>query len=475
MGSHFPAGRPPSPGGSSDHPIVRSARIDPLASDIAGLDHLDVNLAEIDRIHRQRPRRLMQLTRSRIGVRRRPRMSRRAVRALVAEQDGTDAPRDPARATHGEVVVHSIARRKARSVLHWTYQRLSWLARRTDRLKARKATLYARIGLISYEHVAHPYGGYRTVEQTKADWNALAAQVNAQRRKNSRKHQRVPRWFRYLPRIVLVFDFLLLVYFLSGITDVNWANPESPQLAFALGLAAMITLVSYGCFSFAGDRLRAHKDHSGRIPLHGLDWLTRIIVIACTVGILVLGLLMFSRMWSEVLLALGNGAEMTAIGVAAAVTTVSILANMMVISVHALDGSEETDQLDAFGAAIRRPLVRADRMRRRAARLEHRIAIRVRKAQRVKAGGESRAERPPVIANEVVRNARAIHQGAGTLSEITVSTAPDRAPAEHPPPDPVQGATELALRLVLDQAETDISASLGSSHPVPDPRSALES
>ena len=117
---------------------------------------------------------------------------------------------------------------------------------------------------------------------------------------------------------------------------------------------------------------------------------------------------MFSRMWSEVLIALGNGATTTAVSVAAAVTAVSVLANVMVIAVHAFDGSEETDQLDVFGAAVRRSDVRIDRMRRRAVRLDQRIAVRVRKAQRVMAGGESRAGRPSVIADEIVRNARAI-------------------------------------------------------------------
>ena len=395
-------------------------------------------------------------------------MSRRAIRALVAEQDGIAALRDPARATHGEVVVHSTARRKAGGVLHSTYQRLSWLLRRTDRLRARRATLHAWINLIPHEHVPHPYGGHRTVEQTQTDWNALAARVDAERAQNSRKHERLPRWFRHLPRVVLAFDFLLLLYFLSGITDVNWSDPESPQLAFAVALAAMITLVSYGCFAFAGDRLRAHKDHAGRIPLGSLDWLTTVMVVACTVGIAILGFLMFSRMWSEVLIALGNGATTTAISVAAAVTAVSVLANVMVISVHALDGSKETDQLDAFGAAVRRSLVRADRMRRRAARLDQRIAVRVRKAQRVMAGGESRAGRPPVIADEIVRNARAIHQGTGALSEATIS-----ALSRGSSPDPL-GSAERALHLVLNQTETDLSASRKATYLVPDPRPASE-
>ncbi len=472
MGTPFPAGPQPALDDPSDLAIVRPAGTEPPSPDTTGPVHLTGDLAEADRIRRQRPRSLLLLTLCRIGVRRRPRMSRRAVRALVAEQDGTSAPRDPAHATHGEVVVHSIARRRIQGVFHSTFKRLSWMNRRTDRLKARLATLHALIKLIPQEHVPHPHGGHRTVEETKTDRNALEARVNAERARHSRKHERLPRWFRYLPRVVLVFDFLLLLYFLSGITDVNWGAPESPQLAFAVGLAAMITLVSYGCFAFTGHRLRAHKEHSGRIPPGSLDWLTRMLVVACTIGIVVLGLLMFSRMWSEVLLALGNGATATAISVAAAVTAVSVLANVMVISVHALDGSQETDQLDAFGAAVRRSDVRADRMRRRAARLDHRIAVRVRKAQRVMAGGESRAGRPPMIADEIVRNARAIHQGTGTLSEATIS-ALGRVSSDHSPQDQ-PGAAERALHLVLNQTETDLFPSRKPTYLVPDPRAASQ-
>ena len=470
MGSGFLAGQQP-PDGPSDLTIVRPAGPEP--PDTAGPVVLGQDLAENDRIGRRRPRGLLPLTRLRIGARRWSRMTRRGVRALVAEQDGAFAPPDPARATHGEEVVHSIARRRAGGVLHATFRRLSRMLRRTDRLRARRATLHARIALLPGEHVAHPDGIHRTVAQTEADRDALAARVDRERGQNSRKHNRLPRWFRHLPRVVLVFDFLLLLYFLSGITDVDWGNPESPQLAFAVGLAAMITLVSYGCFAFAGDRLRAHKDHSGRIPLASLDWLTRLIVIACTVGIVVLGLLMFSRMWSEVLLALGNGATATAVSVAAAVTAVSILANVLVIAVHALDGSEETDRLEAFGAAVRRPAVRADRMRRRAARLDHRIAVRVRKAQRVEAAGRARAERPSMIADEIVTTARAIHRSAGPLSEATIA-ALGRRSADQRRPDPVTGTAERALRLAASQNEGGFPVTHPPAHPVPAPRPASD-
>ena len=158
MGTHSPAGQQPALDGPSDLTIVRSAGAEPASPDTAEPVRRDHDLAEADRIRRWRPRSLMLLTRYKISVRKRPRMSRRAVRALVAEQEGT-AVRDPARATHGEVVVHSVARRKADGVRHSTFQRSSWLLRRTDRLRARKATLHARINLIPHEHVPHPHGG----------------------------------------------------------------------------------------------------------------------------------------------------------------------------------------------------------------------------------------------------------------------------------------------------------------------------
>jgi hypothetical protein len=60
-----------------------------------------------------------------------------------------------------------------------------------------------------------------------------------------------------------------------------------------------------------------------------------------------------------------------------------------------------------------------------------------------------------MIADEIVRNARAIHQGTGTLSEATIAALsrrpPDRSPLEH------VGPAEKALRLVLNQTETDLS------------------
>ncbi|MCW2907376.1 MAG: hypothetical protein JWL68_2165 [Actinomycetia bacterium] len=463
-------GRQPSTGGRSDLTLVTGDQAQPApraagrtpaspAGDtlqpvpvVAALHSVD--LAEADRRRRRAPRAVMRLARTRAGH---PgRSSRPAIRALVAEQEGIAAPHDPGEATYGETVVRGIAKRRADGLIRRTARRIGWMAGRTGRLKVRRAFLYDRISFQPDEHVRHPDGGRRTFARTLAEHAALDRRVAAERNQGSRKHHRLPRWFRWLPRVVLIFDFFLLLYFLSGITNVNWRAPMSPELTFAAGLAAMITVVSYGCFAFAGHRLRMHKDHSGTVPAADLDGLTTIIVGACAGGLIVLGLLMFARMRSEVLMALGNGATATAVTVAAALTAVSVLANIMVISVHALDGSDEIDRLGALAGVLSRSQVRADRMQRRAARLEHIVARRVLKAERVAAGGISRAGRPIALADQAIDNARAIHQGAGTLSEITDDPNGQPGTAGYRQPDATPRVDERPLRRALIEAASPL-------------------
>jgi hypothetical protein len=159
--------------------------------------------------------------------------------------------------------------------------------------------------------------------------------------------------------------------------------PFSVALAFALGLAVMVTTASYGCLAFAGHRLRRHKDHSGAIPFKDLDWLSRLVAVTSVAGIVLLAVLMFVRMRSETLQALGTRSTAAALVIAATLAGVSVLANVLVIAVHASDGSDKTDRLDALSSAVGRAHAREDRMRRRADHLDQVIARRVRHAQRV--------------------------------------------------------------------------------------------
>ena len=171
-----------------------------------------------------------------------------------------------------------------------------------------------------------------------------------------------------LPTLVLALDFGLLLYFFAGITNVDWSSPLSLALAFAVVLAAMVTLLSYGFFSFTGLRLRSHKNHAGTIHHEDLDGITRAAFVIAVVVIAVLAMLMFLRLRAEVLDALGGQAQTTALVIAVAVAVVNAVANSLVIGIHALDGSDETHRLDKLSAAVREPVAKANRLHEQAAK-----------------------------------------------------------------------------------------------------------
>lgn len=238
---------------------------------------------------------------------------------------------------------------------------------------ARHAARKRRSWLIRAAHgmgvrVRHPDGGDRPVEEILQDEAAQRAQIETERRDGSRKHHRLPAWIRHIPKLVMVFDFCLLLYFFSGVTDVNWVAPLSAALLFALLLAATVTAPAYGLFSYTGHQLRLYKDHSGAVRLGEADGLTKIATAACVVGIAILSSLMFVRMHAEVINALGSRASGTAILIALTLATVSVLANFLVIGIHAHDGSYEVDRLNKLSATVRRVLADVHRSRTRAAR-----------------------------------------------------------------------------------------------------------
>ena len=98
---------------------------------------------------------------------------------------------------------------------------------------------------------------------------------------------------------------------------------------------------------------------------------------------------------------------------------ISILANTLVVAVHALDGSAEADRLDALGGAVAGPLNRARRQLEKADNLDQQIAVLARKADRAAAEGITRAGHQRA-ADRLIDAARAVHQGTGPLSEPAV-------------------------------------------------------
>lgn len=239
--------------------------------------------------------------------------------------------------------------------------------------RQRHAARRRRIWLIRAAHgmgvrVRHPDGGDRSVEEILQDEATQRAQIEAERRNGSLKHHLLPPWIHNIPKLVMIFDFGLLLYFFAGVTDVNWVSPLSPALVFAVLLAATVTIPAYGLLSYAGHQLRLYKDHSGAVRLAEADGLTKTATAACVLAIAVLSSLMFVRMHTEVSYALGPSAGGTAMLIALTLAAISALANFLVIGIHAHDGSYEVYRLNKLSATARRELASAHRFRTRAAR-----------------------------------------------------------------------------------------------------------
>jgi hypothetical protein len=216
--------------------------------------------------------------------------------------------------------------------------------------------------------VRHPDGGHRTVEQVVRDAAQQRADMEQEVRDGSMKHRVLAAWLGWIPKLVLVIDLCQLLYFMSGVTNVDWASPISVNLALAAVIATMITVTSYGFLAFTGDRMRGFKNHAGTVHLSDLDGFTRAALVLAAVVIAAIAALMFIRMRTEVLYALGSQATGIALVVGCTLAIVNVVANFLVVAIHALNGSDQVARLNRLSKAALRSVRKAHRMRRSAAR-----------------------------------------------------------------------------------------------------------
>ena len=352
-----------------------------------------------------------------------------ALRALVLEQELHGALRESHTATYVESLVRSTGKIGGDAALGRTLGALDKQAGERDALQAKQETKRIQAGYRPGDLVDHPDGGVRTVRETQADQDEQRSEIADEEEQGSRKHQRLPRSLRLVPMLVSLCDAGLLLAFFCGVTNVDPARPISAALLFAVMLAAAVTGISFGFFTLAGTLLNQHKTEDGTLELDELaelDLLTRALLVLAGLGGAVLALLMFMRMWAEVVSALGGGDGTAAAVIALTLAVVSVLANTMVVVVQALDGSPATARLDSLGKAVRHPLRLQHQLLEQAAALDPPIAAADKKAQRTASDGITRAGRHAAAADQVVDAARAVHQGAGLQSEP--DTDPNGAP-----------------------------------------------
>ena len=347
--------------------------------------------------------------------------NRLALIVLAIEQHLIGATRASGTASYAENVIRAIGKAAGDRVIARFQRILSGLAGKADQLRAEQQSLRLHARYRNGDLVPHPDGGVRTVAQTAGDQDKQRALIEADIDRGSFRHRRLPAALRRVPAMVFGADGLLLLYFFSGVTNVNWSSPFSAALVFALLLAAMVTGISFAFFRFTGDRLQQYKDDTGVIPLRGLDEATTASMGLALGAMVILAALMFVRMRAEVLDTLGPNSGGTAIIIGLALAVVSILANTLVIAVHAFDGSAEADRLDALGRAVYEPLAERQHLLEQAAALDPPIAVIGREAERVATEAITAAGHELAKADRIIDAGRAVSQGTGPLSEPAVS------------------------------------------------------
>jgi hypothetical protein len=381
---------------------------------------------------------------------------RLALLALAIEQLLIGATRTPDTTSYTENVILGIGKTAGDRVLARFHRILTRLAQRSDRLRGAQQGMRIRARYRDTDMVRHPDGGVRTVAQTASDQDQQRAQIEADRARGSFRHRRLPATLRRVPALVFGADGLLLLYFFSGVTNVDWASPFSAALVFALLLASMVTGISFAFFRFTGDRLQQYKDDAGVIPLRGLDEATTVSMALALGAIIVLAALMFIRMRAEVLSTLGPASGGTAIIISSALAMVSILANTLAIAVHALDGSAEADRLEALGQAVTPQLALQQHLLERAEALNPAIDVIGREAERIAFDGRTAAGHELAAADQVIAAGRAANQGTGPISEPAINPNDEQTVIGYRRTDASPQVDERPVRLALDHVHTPL-------------------
>jgi hypothetical protein len=386
------------------------------------------------------------------------RVSRRAVlRALVIEHILIGRQRDADSTSYAENLTRGLGKAAGDHVLGKTHRTLDGLASKADRLRAEQVALRTRAGCRRGDLISHPDGGLRTVAETAVDQDTQRAEIAAAIEAGSHRHRRLSKALRRVPVIIFISDALLLLYFFSGVTNVDWTSPLSAALVFAVILAAMVTCISFAFFRLAGNRLRHYKNDAGTVPLRGLDEATIAIVGLALAAVAVLATLMYFRMHAEVINALGSSAGFSAVIIGLTLAMVSILANTMVIAIHALDGSPEADRLDALGGAVGKPLNEERKLNEDADARDKELAVLARKAERVAAKGFTEAGHQRAASDRLIDAGRAVHQGVGPLSEPAVNPNNHEGVIGYRRTDATPEVDERPVRLCLHHINTPLT------------------
>lgn len=194
--------------------------------------------------------------------------------------------------------------------------------------------------------------GDMTPDQLRQLQAQLSARISADNARGATIHRRVSLKIRWFPVAVIAFDFGIMLTYLGAVFNLDLNDPLSaPLTAFVtLALAAMGSAISYVLLSFTGRQMRSFRRLMGQVQwrlLGGFNWMA---IGASLILVSTVGALMYVRIFSE---ANGSGQESAPIVLALAFAVMGVVSNLVVLGVHAMDGSQESDDLRRVSRRLR--------------------------------------------------------------------------------------------------------------------------
>lgn len=223
----------------------------------------------------------------------------------------------------------------------------------------------------SRRRVKSPQGGQMTVEAALNEIEELDTKIGKEIRAGHLEHHRMPKFLRNVPVIVALCDAAILLWFMAGVLNVNWAAPFTLNTLLAITLALFGTGISYAVCTLAGTRLRGYKDIHNKFHWRELDGTTYACVAGAVVAAISIAVMMYIRVREEIMNALGPAASSMAIVFAVVFAILTVLSNLAIVAIHALDGSNLTARVERLDKATRKPEKKRDRLLRRADKIHY--------------------------------------------------------------------------------------------------------
>jgi hypothetical protein len=224
-------------------------------------------------------------------------------------------------------------------------------AQRAHQLAEAKAA--HRLERTVHGRLASPHLGYPTARQLSHLHEALTAKVHHEIVQGATVHQRLPRLVRAISPAVALLDFVVLFSFCAGIFNLPPAHPWTPKTPIAVMLALLGSGVAYTWLSVTGRALRGYRTPMGEIGWAATGRTTRLMLGVSVAVTVALSALMFTRVAAEA--TVSHQVTATAAQLLGLVFGVlSAAANLAVIAVHALDGSDDAAQVRRTGKLLHR-------------------------------------------------------------------------------------------------------------------------